>query len=692
MTMTMRLTMLAAALLAVHMMAPLPGTAQPANTTPPAEPAAGARESTPRFRAGIIGGGTLNIHNGAFTTYDGILECGVFDHATTPGWTAGYLLDVPLGNRFGISGRVQYWKANGDFTSPEAFTARVAIDDQTTVPLTTQQSLETSLDYVTLDMLARWNITAGGLFVAAGPSVGLATRAAYEQEERIVSPNGITFLGGGTERNIIAGNFDEQGTLNTQRELRIAATAVLGYEIPITDRFTLAPEVGFGFGLGNVLSSFDWKVSALRAGASLMYAFGGERPADTVQAPPRPTPVLALDARNQLADGTRLNYAQITLREERGTDVIPLLPYVFFEPNGSSLPQRYRMLAPAATTEFSEATLPDSVLPVYHHVLNIIGSRMRAYTDATITVTGCREPLDDTAPEANEALSVARATEVKNYLVNTWGIAPGRIAVAARVLPQAVSVRNVTDGREENRRAEIRSADARILAPVTRRATAATADPAAVAVLSGIQFGDAIASWRMRLVAPNGTTVSERSGSGEPPAEMLWRVDPSALEHANTGTAMTAVLEATAANGQALRAERAIPIRREIVSRRFNGEVVRDSLIERYNLIFFDFDTPRISDFNIPVVATIQSRIRTNSAVAITGLTDRVGDEHHNDALSAARATSVGSTITQRIVPNRLDTHGAGERLIYENDLPEGRMYNRTVIIEIATPIQEQQP
>ncbi|MEO5928393.1 MAG: OmpA family protein [Candidatus Kapaibacterium sp.] len=642
-----------------------------------AQPSVG---TTPGIRSGIIGAGTLNIHHGEFGSYDGILECGVFDRATTVGWLAGYMLDIPFTGSLGLSARLSYWKADGDFTSPNPFAVRVAVDDHTTVPLVTENTLETSIDYVMLDALARWKV-AGPLYLAAGPSVGLATRASYQQQERIMSPQGITFQNGESTRKIIAGNFDQQGTVPAKRSLRVAASVALGADIRLSERLALMPEIGYSYGFTNVLSSFDWKVNMIRAGAGLIYSFGDEsRPP---MPPPGvvPRPVVAFDLHNQLADGTRLNYASITVAEERSTDVIPLLPYLFFAPNSSDLASRYQRLSASAATGFSEEALHDSVLDVYHDLLNIVGARMRAYPDATITVTGCREPLDDAG--SNGSLSSARAATVRDYLVSVWNIPADRIRATARVLPATPSYRNVADGREENRRAEISSSDPRILAPVTRRFTERRIDPAAIAVIPDVQFGESIASWRLELNSGAGAVLWRKEGTGAPPADLLWNVGADAV--ADSG-AITAKMEATTVGGETIHAERSIPIRREIRSRRYNGELVRDSLVERYNMIFFDFDTPRISDFNGQVVGLIQSRMRTNSSVSITGLTDRVGEKEHNDALSAERANSVSGRIRSRIVPERVRAEGAGEYLIYDNDFPEGRMYNRTVIIEIATP------
>ncbi|MBC8144780.1 MAG: OmpA family protein [bacterium] len=644
-----------------------------------------------RMRMGPMVAGTYNMHDGAFNTYDGILECAVFDKANSLQWLAGYLFDIPLSSSVGLSPRLYYWKANGEFVTPNPNQVRVAIDEQTVVPLQTEHRLETSLDYIGLDVLARWSF-ASPLYLAIGPTVGLATRAAYEQEETIVSPSGITFANGESARKIIAGNFDEQGTLSTRRELRIAATAALGVDIPLSPRVIVSPEVGFAYGFTNVLTSFDWKVNMVRAGVALTYALGDESRDTTIIAAAAPdvqapTPVLAFDVQGRRADGTTQPYAEIVLVEEVVSDLIPLLPYVFFDAKSSDLAARYRGISSDLVSTFSEEQLTDSTIGVYHDLLNIIGSRLTRYSDATITIQGCREPLDDVG--SSDALSSARASTVKEYLTGIWNIAPSRIRVTARVLPEEASNRAIEDGREENRRAEISSNDPRVVAPISRRFTTRSIDPVAVAIMPAIQHGESIASWDLGLVADNATPMYTTRGQGAPNAAMLWNLDRDAVGRAfenRPGGRINASLEAVTTDGQRLGAQRTVPVRRIVSSRRLNGQEVRDSIIERYSLIFFDFDTPRVSDFNTQVIGTIQQRMKTSSSVTVTGLTDRIGDEAHNAELARKRAQSVANAIRSRIVPERMGTVGAGENLIYDNELPEGRMYNRTVIVEIATP------
>lgn len=648
-----------------------------------------------RLQIGFIGAGTLNMHTGNFTTYDGILECGTFDKTTTLGWQAGNIFDVPVSPAFALSARLYYHKANGDFTTPNPVQPSVSLDDGTLVLLTTEHTLATALDYVMLDAVGKWRALPP-LYIGAGPSVGLATRAAYEQEETILSPRGMKFANGENTRNIIAGNFDEQGTLNTQRNLRLAATGVVGADITIGDNFVLNPEVGYTLGITNVLSTFDWKVNVVRAGIALKYSFPEEKPPTIIretepakqpEPTPPPQPVATLNAFNQLGDGSRQNYAEITITEEQTLDVAPLLPYIFFAANSSTLPERYTKINGSATERFDEATLQDSTLALYHHVLNIVGSRMRTHADATITLTGCREPLDDT--EENTLLAKARATTVQQYLVSVWNIQPERIRVQSRTLPQAVSNRSIEDGREENRRVEIASDNPDILAPIRRTTVQREFQPTALVLAPHVQFGENSDGWRTSLNDAETNIIWEHEDRGMPSGDVTWRIDPTALAMVKAPTSLTALLSIWEESGKAIYASREIPVRKIVRARRFTGEVVRDSVLERYALMFFDFNTPNVSGFNNDVMQLVQSRMRTTSSVRVTGLTDRIGAEDYNKKLSQQRAQAVADNVRMRIVPEKLSAEGAGELLLYNNDLPEGRFYNRTVLVEIATPVGE---
>lgn len=77
--------------------------------------------------------------------------------------------------------------------------------------------------------------------------------------------------------------------------------------------------------------------------------------------------------------------------------------------------------------------------------------------------------------------------------------------------------------------------------------------------------------------------------------------------------------------------------------------------------------------------------------VLIQGFTDEMGDPTHNDVLSKTRADNVRTELegvlrTERVDPAGLDIHSQGRGshdLPYDNRLPEGRFFSRTVNITI---------
>jgi outer membrane protein OmpA-like peptidoglycan-associated protein len=82
-------------------------------------------------------------------------------------------------------------------------------------------------------------------------------------------------------------------------------------------------------------------------------------------------------------------------------------------------------------------------------------------------------------------------------------------------------------------------------------------------------------------------------------------------------------------------------------------------------------------------VEKIKNDIPPNATVTITGYTDARGDNATNSNLATQRAESIARLLA---LPNvTLDT--GGERSRYDNRLPEGRFYNRSVLVRVEVPI-----
>ncbi|PKL81069.1 MAG: hypothetical protein CVV25_01135 [Ignavibacteriae bacterium HGW-Ignavibacteriae-4] len=657
------------------------------------------KPSERNIRIGMFGAGALNMHSGQFSSYDGMLICGTFEDGSGIGWMAGNSIEVPFGTNFSFFGRAFFHKADGDFKSIPKDQPRVSLDDGTLVYLTTEHQLDVSLDYVQIEALGAYYVT-DKVYVALGPGVAIPTHASYTQVEEIQQPFGITFRNGESTRQIASANFDDNP--NTKTNLRINVHALIGADFPITKNLYLSPEAGYIFPFTNVLSDNDWSVSTLHAGLVLKYELGTpekviiKEPApitapETVTEPKfTPSPIASIKAKGLLENGTTLEFAQVTVTEENNNNYVPILPYIFFDAGDSELQSRYITLNSSEMNNFDESTLQDSVIAVYHNILNIVGSRMLKNTNANITLTGCLEPLDDGGNQ--NKLASSRALRIKDYLVNIWGIKPERIITQSRELPEEISNRKIAEGREENRRVELSSNSSDILEPVRLITHNSEVSPKSIVLQPNVKYDENLKSWDIEANYIDNTQLWKKSGNGSPSSSMQWELDRNKMielaRKDEKGNHISVKLKVVDNEGNTDEASTAIPIFYEKKSKYYDGEIVKDSVVERYNLIFFDYDMPLINKENETTFKTILNRINTNSSVSITGFTDKLGTDEYNNQLSIDRAKSVEKAIKERVVPEKIFSKGVGETLIYDNDLPEGRFYNRTVIVEITTPLK----
>jgi outer membrane protein OmpA-like peptidoglycan-associated protein len=111
----------------------------------------------------------------------------------------------------------------------------------------------------------------------------------------------------------------------------------------------------------------------------------------------------------------------------------------------------------------------------------------------------------------------------------------------------------------------------------------------------------------------------------------------------------------------------------------------------RYSILF-DYDKSKsIASYQQFLTDVVTPLIPENGTVIIHGHTDNIGEETYNHTLSQERAMGAQRVIEQALANARkkgvkFETYGFGEdenMAPFENNLPEERFYNRTVIIDI---------
>lgn len=390
---------------------------------------------------------------------------------------------------------------------------------------------------------------------------------------------------------------------------------------------------------------------------------------------------------SQTRAGLTIAPASVTIEEIKTIDSSPMLGQIYFDKGASEIPARYQRFGAAAETAgFDEQKFRDT-LDKYYQLLNIVGKRLTDNPAATITLVGCNDNLG--AEKGKKKLSIERAGAVKSYLESTWKIAPERITIEARNLPQLPSTSRSKEGQAENRRVEIRSADPAILAPIRSTYLTTRIDSPALMLNSEIVSPYGIASWKITAANHNGN-LADFAGTATPAKEinipLLGSVDLRTL--ANGGD-IVVKMELQDRKGQNITLKPTAVKVNFIETSKLQALKQDQRMQEKYALILFDFDKDTIGGANQEIINKIVERIKAlpQATVEIVGHTDNIGKEAYNTKLSERRALAVYNQLLAAYGENSADRiryAGVGPNSpLYENILPESRSFNRTVTITL---------
>lgn len=623
-------------------------------------------------RLGVIGGLQRSFHEADFAELPEVPCCNPgYSNATGLGAFGAAVLDVPLGHVFSLQPLFGVYSDNATLSTEEQRVVNLNGEAYDGLIL---HELQTSAVLLSLDALVAARIV-GGLRLGIGPSVMIPLSASYTKSETLVEPEGLVWENGSTVRE------NGSGSLGLTSPM-FALTGSLSYEFAISERVTIMPMVMGSIPFTAYEPSVSWYVTPVRAGIAIMV--GGAK--SRVEPPPPPVvpvepPAIAacsIDAFVLLPDGTRSSTIQLNVTEVIERNVKPLLPAVFFAEDAVRIPQSYQSITDTAA--FRERDLHAmSALEAHHHVLNVIGKRMQQYPDATVTITGCRSMVRAEAQDTGIARQ--RAEAVRAYLEYTWGIAPSRLMVQARGLPAVPSSEEGEDGMAENRRVEI-AGDDRIVGSIWTVDTTRDVAPARVYITPRVVAPRGVARWKYEV--KHGYTLMEEKRIGQEltvPDTVVWDVAERAADILDTSWTSVNLSFAFADSTETWTTSDEVELAIEYERSQQRGDTTRDRAeVDRFSIIAFDFNSADLNQRTRSLLDRIAPFVTSGADVSITGLTDRIGSTERNSALSLERARAVADYLSVSDATVR----GLGNStVLYDNDLPEGRFYSRTVLIEI---------
>lgn len=636
---------------------------------------------------GSIGvrGGFLSVMN---TTDIPVLfsdgACGSFSSGVSSGMYASLSGDYSLlGDALEIGGGLVYAQRPARLSTRTQDGIEVLDPvDLVYKPLVQEHVFESNLGYVSVEVSLRSRpIASIPVYIRAAFDAGNPVVSAdYSQTEEIVSPGSILYADGRQRRPTGSGEFAGLGT-------SMGVSGGIGAVFTVSASMEISPEVFYRLGLGSISSSARWEQNMIGAGIHIRYRMIEEEqpPApEPPPPPPPPPPVVDNSPVPEPAVIASLTTVPLEIRETVVTQTFPLLPYVFFDSASAALRPTYRQTSSIAG--FNEQELPRETLPIYYRILDVIGSRMRTMKGATLDITGTSDGVEGSGADVRSALARDRAGSVASYLTMRWGIEASRLRVRTSDRPAVASNELYAEGAEENRRVELASNDAKLLDPIVH-----TRFNEYVPVQSRHEFSTDVTNperadgWTLD-VRRGSTPLARRNGPLMPPSKITFDLTQEMTNQLGPIIGNVDTLSANLNIRQPRYSDANAATTFPLVKTVSNFEV------SRLSLIVFDYDRADISAQNQEMMRRVVTAATGNGSTAtIIGSTDLLGELEHNIELSVQRAKSVENFV-RSIAPTLqiMDVKGVGPNAtLFDNSLPEGRFYCRTVTLQITTPLRE---
>ncbi|MFZ1731562.1 MAG: hypothetical protein WBQ23_05335 [Bacteroidota bacterium] len=219
----------------------------------------------PPMYLGISAGIFYSMHSGGFGYPAECEDCAVYGDASGIGTAFDLRLSVPLTPWLRFEPRLFGEGRSGDFTS-DLIESEIIGKDMKPQQIQLEDEFSSSLQLVGIDLLAAFHIGRSGIAVLAGPAIAFRMSESATVTERILSPDGVTFLDGSREQT----RFD--GDTEIARGMHAGIRAGLSYTLPVSRALALGFEATYLLSLQTVSETDDWKTSGARGMLSVLYA------------------------------------------------------------------------------------------------------------------------------------------------------------------------------------------------------------------------------------------------------------------------------------------------------------------------------------------------------------------------------------------------------------------------------------
>lgn len=636
-------------------------------------------QTNPSWWFGVVTGSNFNFYEGSTKEINA-------DFTTTQAFHDGFGTGLFLGlsleyykpkTRLGVMLQVGYDNRKGKF-------------DQITTICNCPADLSANISYLSVEPSLRFAPFRNGFFLYGGP------RFAFNLDKLDKSFTYQLGVNPDVPGQILSPEV--KGNFSNMEESLISMQIGAGYDIPISSQnrrtqFVVSPFVSYQPYFGqNPRSIETWNITTIRAGLTLK--FGVAKKMTTAEDEDE---IVIVDEKMPKIEFTVFSPKNIPA-ERTVKETFPLRNYVFFDLGSTEIPNRYVKIKKSDVAEFREEQVdlytPENLsgrskrqLVVYYNILNIVGDRLVKNPNASIKLVG--------SSEVNKADGLQMAESIKTYLVSIFSIDESRIVTEGNTQPTIPS-RQIGEKeelillKEGERRVSIESNSPAMLMEF-QNGEKGMLKPVEVVILDEAPFDSYVTfenknankiftSWTLESKDKNGVVKTFGPFTDDkvsiPGKEFLGETAEGTYEMKMIGTTKSGKkFEKTTNTDLVLW----MPSKTDIAS--------------RYSIIYEFDESDAIKMYDKYLTEVVINKIPKNGKVIIHGHTDMIGEENYNQNLSSERALAV-KNVLQKALANKgrndvtFEVIGLGENekmAPFENNQPEKRSYNRTVIIDIIS-------
>ncbi|MBI5325985.1 MAG: OmpA family protein [Ignavibacteriae bacterium] len=628
------------------------------------------------------------FHNANFRKYPNVPSCCPnYTGGTGYSFAFGALFRKDIDTNILADFRLNYEKFSGKLEQTQII--NLIIDGESQDGLN-EYHFNSNLNLISLEPSLGYRLTKN-FSIYAGLDLGYLITGNFDNYEKLIKPeNRGTFNNKRRIRN------DISGKLSNLNKIQAGIKFGLSYRLPLdkNSNWFLIPELNYTLYFTNVAKEIYWKVNTLNIGVAITTKIKEKvKPKRQLPAPPPfpefpqfPVPekqAIDITAIKLDSNGNELNLLSLKLEDIVTLNMRPLLNYIFFGKVSSEIPERYVRLSSEQANEFNLKSIHDlDPMQTYYQVLNIVGKKLKDNPDYNIKLVGTNSGIG--REKNNLELSQLRAESVKSYFTDVWKVPPGQIEVEARNLPEEYSTPRQFDAWEENRRVEILPSNKSVLEPILTLDTIPNPEKVKFRFYPIATNITDIKSWKIDLLADK-YLIESIDGNGTLPNSVEWTPTEKDFLYTDNVNDITYRLTIIDNRENVIQSViKKIPLEKVTIEKK-KQQGLTGKNIEYYRLILFDFGKTNLLEEHSNIIQYIKNRISSVAKVSIIGYTDKIGDWETNKQIAKKRAQEVGKLLDLKDA----EIIGSGEEnLLYDNTLPEGRFYCRTVNITVEMPVK----